>query len=124
MCTCNAFTYRSCRYSHSKFEPVSVCLAVRLGLRERCQQRIVNGHPDIVRAWPVISGTCNVCFPEKAKAEEEEKKKAAEEEKERMMTEVEEKGNTAKRKWMEEVSQVDGTILLGHGDYWWYDDQQ
>ncbi|KAI1753185.1 hypothetical protein F4782DRAFT_529916 [Xylaria castorea] len=76
MCTCNAFTYRSCRYGHAKFEPVAVCLAARLGLRAKCQERIVNGNPDIVRAWPVIDGICDVCCPNEAKAEEEEKRTA------------------------------------------------
>ncbi|KAH8162897.1 hypothetical protein CIB48_g5352 [Xylaria polymorpha] len=79
MCTCNAFTYRSCRYGHAKFELVTVCLAARLGLRPRCPQvRIINGHPDIVRAFPEIDGICDVCFPKEAKAEEEAKKKAEE----------------------------------------------
>ncbi|KAI0414034.1 hypothetical protein F5X98DRAFT_378176 [Xylaria grammica] len=109
MCTCNAFTYASCRYSHSKFEPVSVCFLARIGLRQKCQERIVNGHPDIVRAWPVISGTCDVCFPEKAKAEEEERKRALKEE--------EKSRKEAERKRREEAAREDPTFCLGRG-YW------
>ncbi|KAI1281701.1 hypothetical protein F5Y07DRAFT_353463, partial [Xylaria sp. FL0933] len=81
MCTCNAFTYRSChRWQHCKYEPVSVCLTVRAGLRAKCQERIVNGHPDIVRCYPLIEGICEVCYPEKAAAEAEENKRVEEEE--------------------------------------------
>ncbi|KAI0449158.1 hypothetical protein F5B21DRAFT_62973 [Xylaria acuta] len=98
MCTCNAFTYISCRYGHAKFEPVSVCLTARLGLRAKCQERIVNGNPDIVRAWPVISGICDVCFPVKAKAEEEERRreeKIKKEEEERIKKEQKQREDEA-----------------------------
>lgn len=74
MCTCNAFTYRKCRYAHAKFEPVTVCLAARLRLRAKCQERIVNGHPNRVRYFPIIDATCELCFPEEARLEEEQKK--------------------------------------------------
>ncbi|KAI2642147.1 hypothetical protein GGS21DRAFT_487003 [Xylaria nigripes] len=83
MCTCNAFTYRSCKWEHSTFVPVSVCLAARLGLREKCQERIVNGKPDRMRAWPSIDGICHVCHPEEAVAEQEAKKIAEAEKKEK-----------------------------------------
>ncbi|KAI0805001.1 hypothetical protein GGR55DRAFT_310467 [Xylaria sp. FL0064] len=81
MCTCNAFTYRSChRWQHCKYQPVSVCLVARAGLRAKCQERIVNGHPDIVRCYPLIEGICEVCYPKKAAAEAEEKKRIEQEE--------------------------------------------
>ncbi|GAW25353.1 hypothetical protein SAMD00023353_0500810 [Rosellinia necatrix] len=88
MCTCNAFTYRSCRYWHARFEPVDVCLAARLGLREKCQERIVNGRPDRPRAFPVIDDICDVCFPGQARAEQEEKERAEAEKKEKEAREV------------------------------------
>jgi len=89
MCVCNAFTYRSCRREHSKFVLVDVCLAARLGLRERCAARILNGHPDIPRAFPSIDGICAVCFPLEAAREEEEKKEAEEERRRREAEETE-----------------------------------
>ncbi|KAI1426317.1 hypothetical protein F5Y12DRAFT_794542 [Xylaria sp. FL1777] len=112
MCTCDAFIYGSCRFEHCKFEDVSVCLAARLGLREKCQQqRIVNGHPHIIRCFPIIDGTCNVCHPEKAKAEEEEKKRIEKEEKEkRKIAEKEEKKKRkiAEREQREKDAQEEG----------------
>ncbi|KAI1434928.1 hypothetical protein GGR50DRAFT_694584 [Xylaria sp. CBS 124048] len=76
MCTCKAFKYRSCKYEHSTFVAVDVCLAARLCLREKCQERIINGTPDRLRGWPSIDGICHVCFPKEAAAEQEAKKKA------------------------------------------------
>ncbi|KAI1330605.1 hypothetical protein F5Y16DRAFT_338893 [Xylariaceae sp. FL0255] len=72
MCTCNAYTYGSCKWGHCRFESVSTCLQARLGLKE-CQARIVNGKEGELRAWPVIPGICAVCFPKEAAAEAEEK---------------------------------------------------
>lgn len=73
MCTCNAFSYRSCQYGHCRFEPVDVCLAARLGVRDKCQERIINGKEGLTRAWPTIDEICPFCFPEKAVAEEKKK---------------------------------------------------
>ncbi|KAI1269844.1 hypothetical protein F5Y18DRAFT_422799 [Xylariaceae sp. FL1019] len=77
MCTCNAYTYASCPKGHCKFESVSTCLSARLGLRDKCQEVIVNGKEGKLRAWPVIDGTCPECFPEKAAEEQKQKKEAA-----------------------------------------------
>lgn len=54
-----------------------MCLAARLGLRAKCQERIVNGNPNRVRAFPVVNETCDLCYPAKARAEKEEKERAA-----------------------------------------------
>ncbi|KAI1185873.1 hypothetical protein F5B17DRAFT_432143 [Nemania serpens] len=83
MCTCNAFTFRTCRIGHAKFEPVSVCLAARLGLRAKCQERIVNGNPNRVRDFPFVNETCDWCFPVRARAEKEEKERVVEEQREK-----------------------------------------
>ncbi|KAI0102450.1 hypothetical protein GGR51DRAFT_290874 [Nemania sp. FL0031] len=83
MCTCDAFIYSSCPRGHCKFEPVSVCFLARIGLRKKCrQERIVNGHPNVIRSFPEVDGICDVCYPEEARREEEEKK-AEEERKKR-----------------------------------------
>ncbi|KAK5636558.1 hypothetical protein RRF57_012270 [Xylaria bambusicola] len=80
MCNCYAYIYRSCRWGHCKFESVDTCLSARLGLREKCRERIINGNPDVVRDFPFCDGICDVCHPQEAKAEQEElKKKEAEE---------------------------------------------
>ncbi|KAI1115491.1 hypothetical protein F5Y14DRAFT_130699 [Nemania sp. NC0429] len=79
MCTCNAFNFRHCRHAHAKFEPVSVCLTARLGLRAKCQERIVNGNPNRVRDFPVVDEFCNICYPARSRAESEEKKRKARE---------------------------------------------
>jgi hypothetical protein len=65
-----------------------VCLAARLRIREKCQERIVNGKEGHTRAWPEIEGICSYCFPDEAAAEEkrkmegERKKQAVEQKKE------------------------------------------
>ncbi|KAI1132632.1 hypothetical protein F5Y10DRAFT_197750 [Nemania abortiva] len=74
MCTCKAYKFRSCWYEHAKFEPVSVCFLARIGLRAKCQERIVNGHPEIPRHFPIIDETCDVCYPAQARREEQERK--------------------------------------------------
>jgi hypothetical protein len=95
MCTCKAYTYRSCRWGHAKFEAETVCFLARIGLREKCQERIINGHPDIPRHFPIVDGICDVCHPREAQAEEEAKKRA---EKELKIKEAKEK----KEKWLAE----------------------
>lgn len=74
MCTCRAFTYGSCKLGHCKFESVTVCVQVRLRLKE-CQEKIVNGKEGEVRGWPTIPGICPECFPEAAAKEAEKKKR-------------------------------------------------
>lgn len=112
MCTCRAYTYRWCRYGHAKFESASVCLAARLCLRSKCQERIINGNPDVVRDFPVIDEVCAICEPEKAKLMEDEKKWAERLEREENARRAQEKRAKEKERLAKEAKDADACVAF------------
>ncbi|KAI1337271.1 hypothetical protein F5Y15DRAFT_390794 [Xylariaceae sp. FL0016] len=73
MCECSAFYYAKCKRSCIKFVPTKTCLIPKLGLGEKCIQKIVNGNPNVPRDFPTTDDICSACYPHEANVQEEER---------------------------------------------------